>query len=89
MDYRPRFTRRRRPALELEAFQRTRGAGRPDPIGSAAGSLEEHLADPDPHPQYTTAAELAAGIAAHEGAADPHPQYATRAFAVAMAVALG
>lgn len=35
--------------------------------------IDEHLADPDPHPQYATDDDLTA----HVLAADPHPQYAT------------
>lgn len=41
--------------------------------GSVA--VAAHEAASDPHPQYTTDAEVAAEIAAHEAASDPHPQY--------------
>lgn len=40
-------------------------------------AISAHEAAADPHPGYTTAAELSAGISTHEGALDPHPQYLT------------
>lgn len=45
---------------------------------TAAAGLAAHVAAPDPHPGYTTAAELASAIAAHEAASDPHPGYLTQ-----------
>jgi hypothetical protein len=42
---------------------------------TAAAALAAHAAAADPHPGYTTAAELSAAITAHEGAADPHTGY--------------
>lgn len=45
---------------------------------AAASALAAHVAAVDPHPVYTTAAELAAAITAHEAASDPHPQYLTQ-----------
>lgn len=60
-----------------------------DPAGAAAAAIAAHVAAPDPHPQYLTAAEgsasfdplgaAAAEIAAHVAAPDPHPQYLTAA----------
>lgn len=50
-----------------------------EPIGAAAAAVAAHEAAGDPHPGYTTAAELSSAIAAHEGAADPHPTYTTAA----------
>jgi hypothetical protein len=44
-----------------------------------AEELAAHVAAPDPHPQYATDADVAAGFTAHVAAADPHPQYATDA----------
>lgn len=38
-----------------------------DPVGSAATAVAAHVADTDPHPQYTTAAEVDAAIAATAG----------------------
>lgn len=35
-----------------------------DPLGEASAELAAHVADPDPHPTYTTAAELSAAITA-------------------------
>jgi hypothetical protein len=37
--------------------------------------LEDHMEQEDPHPQYTTQAEVDAAIQAHEAKPDPHPQY--------------
>lgn len=53
--------------------------------GAAAAAVAAHEAAADPHPQYTTAAELSAAVTAHEAAADPHPQYTTAAEASAAA----
>ena len=39
--------------------------------------LAGHVAAADPHPTYTTAAELSAAVSAHAAAADPHSVYAT------------
>jgi hypothetical protein len=42
-------------------------------------AIATHEAAVDPHPVYTTAAELiSAGITAHEALADPHPVYLTQ-----------
>lgn len=68
------------------------------PLGAqtkADGAVSGHVADPDPHTQYTTAAaagviaDAAAGAAvtAHESEVDPHPQYTTDAEATAIAIA--
>lgn len=59
-------------------------------IQKIADAIAAHLGASDPHPQYTTAAELASAltakentgvaaslITAHEAAANPHPNYAT------------
>ena len=59
-------------------------------IQKISDAITNHLAAVDPHPQYTTAAELASAltakentgvaaslIAAHEAASNPHPNYAT------------
>lgn len=59
-------------------------------IQKIADAIAAHLGASDPHPQYTTATELASAltakentgvaaslIAAHEAAANPHPNYAT------------
>jgi hypothetical protein len=40
--------------------------------------LAGHVAAADPHPTYTTAAELSAAISAHAAAADPHAVYLTQ-----------
>lgn len=45
--------------------------------------MDEHLANPDPHPQYAKDTDLAD----HTNAADPHPQYAADADLTAHAVA--
>lgn len=45
-------------------------------LATALGdAVAVHEAKVDPHPQYVTDAEMAAGIAAHEAKVDPHPQY--------------
>jgi hypothetical protein len=46
---------------------------------TAAAALTAHGIAADPHPGYTTAAELAAAVTAHEAAGDPHPGYTTAA----------
>lgn len=46
---------------------------------SSDAALDAHEAAIDPHPQYTTDAEVAADIADHEAAANPHPVYLTQA----------
>ncbi len=65
-----------------------------DAIATAVAlAIAAHLADSDPHPQYTTDAEAsaiadtqaAAAVATHEAAIDPHPQYTTDAEATAIA----
>lgn len=48
-------------------------------------AMQTHLNASDPHPQYTTASEVASAISNHEAAADPHPQYTTEAEAAAAA----
>ena len=50
-----------------------------DPAGTAAAAVAAHEAAADPHPTYSTAAELAVAVAAHAAAADPHPTYTTAA----------
>jgi hypothetical protein len=50
-----------------------------DPVGTAAAAVAAHEAAADPHPTYSTAAELSAAVAAHAAAADPHPTYSTAA----------
>jgi hypothetical protein len=50
-----------------------------DPVGTAAAAVAAHAAAADPHPTYSTAAELSAAVAAHAAAADPHPTYSTAA----------
>jgi hypothetical protein len=54
--------------------------------GSTA--VTTHTALADPHPQYHTAAEVAADIATHSGAADPHGDRAFATAAVSAHVAL-
>lgn len=44
-------------------------------VSTAAAALAAHVAAADPHPGYTTAAELASAISVHEAAADPHTGY--------------
>lgn len=69
----------------------TRGEEGTDPWTHTAGAklvsaptaydfqaLEDHLLDPDPHPQYTVQGDIDAAIAAHEAKPDPHPQYAMK-----------
>jgi hypothetical protein len=74
--------------LELSrAFQNKTGLlpeeadGLYEPVGAAAAAIADHLAEVNPHPQYHTAAEVAADIATaianHLAAADPHSQYVT------------
>ena len=47
-----------------------------DALGLATDAeIAAHAGAADPHPGYTTAAELATGISSHEGAADPHTGY--------------
>jgi len=57
----------------------TEADGLYDPVGTAASAIAAHVAALDPHPQYHTAAEVAAdvaaAIAAHVAAGDPHTQY--------------
>ncbi|GEM_PF-6589222 len=59
----------------------TPAAGDPTDVQTAlrtlqsAGSVADHEAKPDPHPQYAKAEALAG----HALAANPHPQYATLA----------
>lgn len=48
----------------VDALAGKQGAGNYETAGAAAGAMTAHMADADPHPQYTTAAELAAAIAA-------------------------
>ncbi len=43
------------------------------------GAVAAHEAAGDPHPAYTTDAEVAASVTSHEEAADPHPVYLTEA----------
>lgn len=51
-----------------------------DALGLATDAeLATHAAAADPHPTYSTAAELAAGITAHEALANPHATYHTAA----------
>ena len=42
--------------------------------------LATHVAAADPHPLYTTEAEVLAAIDAHEAEQNPHPVYESRAF---------
>lgn len=49
----------------------------------------DHVAAADPHPGYTTTAELSAAITAHEAAGDPHPGYLTAAEGAAAFEAAG
>jgi hypothetical protein len=42
---------------------------------TAASALAAHEAAADPHPGYTTAAELSSSVSAHEAAGDPHTGY--------------
>lgn len=44
-------------------------------VATAAAALAAHVAAGDPHPGYTTAAELSTAISNHEAAADPHTGY--------------
>lgn len=41
-----------------------------DPAGSASSAVSAHVAAPNPHPQYATAAEVAAAITAQKGVAN-------------------
>lgn len=53
------------------------------------GAVAAHEAAGDPHPTYTTDAEVAAAVSTHEEAADPHPDYLTQADGDALYSALG
>lgn len=53
----------------VDALAGKQGAGSYETAGAAAAALTGHLADADPHPQYTTAAELAAALAGVTAAA--------------------
>lgn len=50
-------------ALEQEIGDLTAADVGADPAGTASSSMTAHLNATDPHPQYTSAAELAAGLA--------------------------
>lgn len=60
-----------------------------DAANASTQAVDDHIAEPDPHPQYLTqtegdAAYLSIGaLSAHESATDPHPQYETSAEAQA------
>lgn len=69
------------------------------PAGAQAkadGVISAHVAEPDPHAQYTTAAAAGAiavaaagaAVTAHESEVDPHPQYTTDAEATLIATAV-
>lgn len=57
--------------------------------GYVTAQIAAHVAQSDPHAQYTTAAEAAtaaeSAVSAHTAATDPHPQYATAAEAASAA----
>jgi hypothetical protein len=52
-------------------------------------AIEAHTAAADPHPGYTTAAELSTAVSNHEAASNPHPTYLTQAEADALYDPLG
>lgn len=54
-------------------------------VTAVGGDLAAHIAAPDPHPQYTTDAEVASAIGAHVALPDPHTQYTTDAEATSLA----
>lgn len=69
------FLARRSGALQFITLLDTDIPGTIARDSDVSTAIATHEAAPDPHPQYTTAAELAAGITAHEAAGDPHTVY--------------